>query len=99
MNVDKTEVVHFYKGWRGQAVQRYTDIRVGGKLVDVVNEFKYLGVTVDNLLKFTKQIESNIRKGTFLSTLFVQWLIKQEKSGMYYHHIFAVLNPEKPSMY
>lgn len=36
---------------------------IGGRVVAVVNEFKYLGVHIDGTLKFTKQIKSIINKG------------------------------------
>lgn len=63
LNVTKIRIIHFYKNWRKHKVQRLMDIKVDGQPVDIVNEFRYLGVLIDSSLRFNKQIEANIKKG------------------------------------
>lgn len=70
LNVTKTRIVHFGKGWKKQPVIKQSDIRIDGKVVGVMNEFKYLGVLIDNTLKFTRQKEANIKKGNHKLYLF-----------------------------
>lgn len=38
LNVNKTKIVHFGKGWKKQAVTKPSDIKVGGQVVEIPNE-------------------------------------------------------------
>ena len=59
VNLQKTKIMKFRKGGR---VSRQVSFSYKGEPVDIVNEYEYLGVTLQPTLTFTKHIRKKIAK-------------------------------------
>jgi hypothetical protein len=65
INVDKTKSMFFYKekDYRSKnIVQNINEILLDGENIDVVSNFKYLGVNIDSTLQFTQHYETVLKK-------------------------------------
>lgn len=61
LNVNKTKIMNFSKYWRGRANILFPEVVMEGKVVEEVDNFKYLGVILDKRLLFKEHMNVCIR--------------------------------------
>lgn len=64
MNVDKTKAMFYNSKYLNSTAKPRRKLTLGGKPLDWVSEYKYLGVTIDTSLKFNKHVK-NIKNVSF----------------------------------
>lgn len=61
LNPDKTKIMNFSRYWRGNDNVLFPEIIMEGKVSEVVDTFKYLGVILDKRLLFREHMKACIR--------------------------------------
>lgn len=70
LNITKTKVMHFHKNIRKYNPKYFPTITMNGTYVESVSEFKYLGVLIESSLKFSSQMDANLKKANYKMYLF-----------------------------
>lgn len=61
LNTKKTKIMNFGQHWRGSSKVMFPDIIIDHQKIEVVSTFKYLGVTIDQELRFSEHLENSWR--------------------------------------
>lgn len=64
LNPKKTKIMHFDKGYKKGMISNSPQISYNGIVIEPVNSFKYLGVWIDNRLKFNIHLDACIRNAS-----------------------------------
>lgn len=61
LNAQKTKIMHFHKNCR-KPVICFPNVKLNDVALETVSAFTYLGVIIENILNFKKQLEKNVNR-------------------------------------
>lgn len=64
LNPKKTKVMHFDKGFKRKVCLKFPPVHVNGVIIESVSTFKYLGIWIDNCLKFNVHLDACVKSSS-----------------------------------